>query len=300
MSVKQLTILGAGLMGGSLALAARQSAWAERIVAIDRKLPTGRESQSHSDFSKQAAQVSARASDPFDAWCDASDEQACESWLYQTDLAVLAMPVSGIGANLGQVLSVTQGFVTDMGSTKAWLIESIKNHKRRGQYIPGHPMAGHPVGGLDHANSELFQGRPWVICPDDSQPKGIATLQSLIDACGAHSVQMTAEEHDRAVARTSHIPQIVASALTLLADGRAKETAGPGFLSATRVAGGAEEMWRDIFATNHGAIAHGLKELTAYLSKIAQDLEAEHIDAEHLTSALALLEAARKLKLNPQ
>ena len=282
-------------MGGSLALAARKAAWAERIVAIDRKLPAGRTSQSYAQFRNEGPE-SHESRDPFDAWCNATDELACESWLENTDLAVLAMPVSGIGANLRQVLKVTQGFVTDIGSTKSWLSDLVKSHPNRQGYIPGHPMAGHPVGGLKHANAELFQDRAWVICPCDSSPDSQKLLLSMIEACGARAVEMTPQEHDRAVARTSHIPQLIASALTLVADGRSQEAAGPGFLSATRVAGGAEEMWKDIFLTNRKAISDGLNEFTTSLQLIAEELASTDDESAQLKGALALLEAARASK----
>ncbi len=296
MSVQQLTVLGAGLMGGSVALAARKAGWAKRIVAIDRKLPPGVRSQSRPEFLSASHQPTDFSTDPFDAWCEASDEPACETWLAETDLAVLAMPVSGIGAQLHQVLKATKGCVTDIGSTKGWLVASVQQEDDFRRYVPGHPMAGHPVGGLNHARADLFVDRPWIICAEYCDKEHLEKVRGLIFACGAHEVLMSPAEHDHAVARTSHIPQIVASALTVLANGRSSDAIGPGFLSATRVAGGAEEMWKDIFATNHEAIASGLKDLLQALSQISNEFESYEGKQSRLSETLSLLEKARKKK----
>ena len=296
MSIKQLTILGAGLMGGSIALAARKANWAHQIIAIDRKLPANRISESRNAFESSSPKKDSSPQDPFDAWCDASDEPACESWLAQSDLTLLAMPVLGIGLHLEQVLQATTGCVSDIGSTKAWLVESIQKSPGFQRYIPGHPMAGHPVGGLSHARADLFIGRPWIICPENSNAQHLDTISSLISACGAHEVRMSPAEHDHAVARTSHIPQIIASALSVLADGRASEAIGPGFLSATRVAGGAEEMWRDIFKTNHQAIAEGLNAFIANLEAVREEFSQQHPESGDLTQTLKLLQRARLKK----
>jgi prephenate dehydrogenase len=107
-------------------------------------------------------------------------------------------------------------------------------------------------------------------------------------------VRLTAEEHDRAVALTSHVPQVVASALKVLAARRNAElAAGPGFASATRVAGGSDAMWSDIFATNRDEVARALRELSGELERAALDLERE---AETPSRVLELLAAARALR----
>ena len=109
-------------------------------------------------------------------------------------------------------------------------------------------MAGLPDGGIDNARSDLFEGRTWMVCPEHSTPAAREAVADIILLTGAHLVEITPEQHDRAVAVTSHLPQLLASALfTLAHDESARIAMGPAFERATRGAGGLESMWSDIF-----------------------------------------------------
>src|SRR5690606_36971061 len=132
-------------------------------------------------------------------------------------------------------------------------------HVSRGRFVLGHPMAGHPEGGLHNARADLFHGNKWILCAQGSDPGAQQLVSEFVQALGSDVVFLDAEEHDRSVAVTSHLPQVVASALSVFAEEvDAKQAAGPGFASATRVAGGAEAMWRDIFETNDKAVGTAL------------------------------------------
>ncbi len=270
MNVEKLAILGVGLMGGSIALAARR-AGVRHIVGVDRF-----------DVPPPVGVV--------DAWLHGDDEAQVEKALSEAELTLLAMPVGAVLRILPQALSVAQ-LVTDCGSTKRAIVEGVQGHPRRAQFVPGHPMAGHPEGGLANARAELFEGRRWILCTDGAAEDAVRTVESFVVALGAQPVLLDAAQPDRAVALTSHVPQLVASALAVLsAEQDAGAAAGPGFASATRVAGGAESMWRDIFETNPDAVASALRRLGSELSEVADGLE--HGDA---ASALELLARARRV-----
>lgn len=277
--MKQLTVCGVGLIGGSLALAARRQGLAERIVGVDlwpSAPPPG------------VVDEAVRADDPVGM------VRAFE----EADLTVLALPVRSIENALPQALAAAArrgGVVTDCGSTKRSIVAVASGHAGRQRFVPGHPMAGHPVGGLAHADPELFVRRRWLLCPEpEPAPDALERVTEFVRALGAEPVLLGAEEHDRSVALTSHVPQLLASALAVLADEQqAHAAAGPGFASTTRVAGGAPSMWRDIFVSNADAVAAALRRLGTELAEVADALEREPPDPE---TALHLLGRARALR----
>ncbi len=272
MAVTQLTIVGAGLIGGSIGLGARAARFAERIVAIDPAPQPER-------------------TDVADLWLQPNDPRV-DAELRASDLVVLSMPVRRIAEQLPSVLDRTRGVVTDAGSTKAALLEAVLGHPRASAYVPGHPMAGAPTGGVEHAASDLFRGRRWLLVPERAEAEALALVSALVTALGATVNLIDADEHDRSVALTSHVPQVVASALSVLVhDEAASAAAGPGFASTTRVAGGADAMWRDIFTTNATHVGRGLEMLGARLSEVGRALSSGNPDV-----ALDLLERARKAK----
>jgi prephenate dehydrogenase len=272
-----LAILGLGLIGGSLALAARKRGMARHVVAIDVAdvllLPAAR-----------------AAADRLVDVCDAAEVRSAFA---AADVVIMATPVATIQATLETCLEVAR-VVTDCGSTKRTILETAARSPRRGRFVPGHPMAGLPQGGIQRATPDLFEGRPWLVCPEASDEDAVALVEELIVGVGAEPRRLGAEEHDRAVALTSHVPQLLASALAVLADGRgARAAAGPAFERMTVVAGGGEVMWRDILATNADQIAGVLSALGSELESIAQGLRASPTD---LGPALQLLERARAVR----
>lgn len=264
----QLTVFGPGLIGGSVAKAARRAGLFERYVAIDRR--------------------GIASGEVFDAWIPSSDDAAVRAAYRASNLVVLATPVHSIIDELPRALDEAN-LVTDCGSTKCAIVEATSSHPRRAHFVPSHPMAGLPEGGLSRAREDLFDGRTWLICGEASAPPLVRTLEDCVTALGARVTHLSAAEHDRSVAITSHVPQVFASALLHLATTeRALGAAGPGFASSTRVAGGAEAMWADIFHTNGPEIGRALRLLATILDGIGQDLE-----GGESASALRILELAR-------
>jgi len=273
MTFSQLTIYGAGLIGGSIALLARQTGICKRLVAIDVARPS-------------LPQLEA----VFDDWAISAPEQKLA--LKQADLTVLCVPVRSVVGLLPDLLNQTLGTVTDCGSTKVAIVDAVKDHPERARFVAGHPMAGHPEGGLTNASQNLFAHRRWILCPEGSSASALSMVESLVTATGAEIVHLHADEHDASVAWTSHVPQVIASALSVYVHkNQATRAAGPGFASATRVAGGAEAMWVDIFGTNARAIGGAWVELGQALGSLGHELEGGGVER-----ALDLLAQARALR----
>jgi len=272
--MKRLAIYGFGLIGASIAAAVRKTAPGIQLIAID--LP------------------SAIASPPVlaltDEQIDSADRERVRRAVAAAELCVVAAPVAVIRAELPALLEFGQ-VVTDCGSTKRSIAAALVGHPRAGRFVPGHPMAGGPEGGAALARADLFQQQTWLLCPENCDPEALARVEQLLALVGAKSVHLSLEAHDRAVAYTSHVPQLVASALSLLASrAGALPAAGPAYRAITRSAGGAEIMWRDIFAANADETSVVLKQLANELERVAAGLEASPPDLE---AALALLAQAR-------
>jgi prephenate dehydrogenase len=272
--MKELAVFGFGLVGASLAAALREAKPSLRIVAID--------------LAPVVASGAARAL--ADELVDSADWSRIREVAEASDVCVLAAPVSVIAAQLPVLLESAQ-VITDCGSTKRSICNAVSSSPRRGRFVPGHPMAGGPEGGASQARADLFRGQTWLLCPENSDADATARVESLIRLVGANSVHLSLDAHDRAVAYTSHAPQVLASALAVLAArAGAAIAAGPAYRATTRSAGGAESMWRDIFSTNADEIAVALRQLAGELSAVASGLEASPPDAR---AALALLAQAR-------
>ncbi|HET9957496.1 MAG TPA: prephenate dehydrogenase/arogenate dehydrogenase family protein [Polyangiaceae bacterium] len=271
----RLLIIGFGLIGGSVALGVRKAEPRSfHVTAVD--------------VPEVLALPEARAA--ADSLIEISDWTRVERALSECTLALLAAPVRVICDQVLRVLSLAN-VVTDCGSTKRHIVERAAKSPRAGRFVPGHPMAGLPEGGLSRASGELFVARPWIVCPERVDTDALMHVESLVETLGARLMRMSAEEHDAAVARTSHLPQLIGSALTLIGSPYASSAAGPAFERATRVAGGPESMWRDIFATNGDEIARAIQELCGELEPIGRELGA---DVGRTALADALLARARK------
>ena len=147
----RLAIVGFGLIGGSVALAARSRGLVSHVVGIDR--------------ADVAATTTALAA--ADEMSDAADEVRTRKALASADLVLVATPVGAIEAIIGDVLDVA-AIATDCGSTKRAILASAARSPRRSRFVPGHPMAGLPQGGIERARADLFEGRPWLLCPEQS------------------------------------------------------------------------------------------------------------------------------------
>ncbi|HEY4103976.1 MAG TPA: prephenate dehydrogenase/arogenate dehydrogenase family protein [Polyangiaceae bacterium] len=275
--MKKLAIVGFGLVGASLAAAVRAANSVVEISAIDRTEVVT------SDAARHFA----------DELVDSADRARVFAAVAAADICVLAAPVGAIAGDLPALLERAR-IITDCGSTKRAICAAVAGAPRRGRFVPGHPMAGGPEGGAGHARADLFRGQTWLLCPELSDADAVESVEALIALTGATVARLDVEAHDRAVAYTSHAPQILASALAVLsARAGAVVAAGPAYRATTRSAGGAEAMWRDIFVTNADEIGAVLQQISGELATVAAGLSASPADA---SAALALLERARVLR----
>jgi prephenate dehydrogenase len=273
----KLTVVGFGLLGGSFALGVRELDPDAQVTAVDRPDVLARPA------ARRAAQH----------FVDASNAPAVDAALQHADLVLLAAPVQTIAELVPRALEHAP-LVTDCGSTKLAVVRAANGSPRRRRFVPGHPMAGAPEGGIELAHSALFRDRRWLLCPEDSDDDAVRTVETLVRRLGAEPLCLTATEHDRAVAFTSHVTQLVASALLAVAwEAGAEPAVGPAFESATRVAGGPEAMWADIFTTNAGPIGEALGALEAELRQAREGLA---LPVPDTGPALAILARARRLR----
>jgi prephenate dehydrogenase len=269
-----VSIVGLGVIGGSLARALRQRLPALRLIGVER------------------AEVLAAggARQLVDHCVSEADADDVERAFAESDLVFLAAPISGIRRWLDAALS-RGALVTDCGSTKRELARAARAAAHGGRFVPGHPMAG---AGSARAGSapDLFVGRPWLLCPEGVEPAALEAVERLVLLVGGRPVHMTAARHDRAVALTSHVPRLMASVLTQLVerDG-AFPAAGPAFERLLRGAGGAPEMWRDVLQSNADEVARALRELLAELAACAEQLERGELER-----SLAILAAAERAR----
>lgn len=253
----KIGIVGLGLIGGSIALAARQIWPSALVIAVDNK-----------DVLETAMRLHA-----IDV---AADDLIV---LAEADIVVLAAPVKQNVALLEELdANVRQAaIVTDTGSTKRDVVAAARALPPRFTFVGGHPLAGAARGGLEHARPDLFNGRPWLLTPrGDGAGAALDKLTAFIQALGAEPRIMAADAHDRLLAFLSHLPQLTASALMQVVgeavgkDGLA--LAGRGLADTTRLSSSPPDIWRDIAATNADEIGPALDALISLLQELRRDL----------------------------
>jgi prephenate dehydrogenase len=257
----RVAIVGLGLIGGSLAMAVRRR-WPESLViGVD-----------HKPIVEQAMVLHA---------IDVGAEDL--GMITGAELVVLAAPVGEICRLLESGLSglVEPGtVVTDVGSTKAAVMRAAGALPPGARFIGGHPLAGAAASGLEHARADLFDGRPWCLCP---APDGLLRVDEFVQALGAAPAMMSPDEHDRLLAFLSHLPQLAVSSLMEVIGGEVKDAglalAGRGLQDTTRLATSPPGIWKDVCQTNATHIGEALDRLIARLQELRAGLDdAELID----------------------
>lgn len=285
-SFGQVLIVGIGLIGGSIAAAIKSQQTEPTRKTLVRAIDID-----------QAAISKAISSGYIDEGLlygvdDARIDQLISD--KETDLIVLAVPVSSVKDWLIRIEnSGYQGAITDVASTKGVLVEQIDCLiSDNSRFIPGHPMAGSEVNGIDGARATLFQNAHWILCPDeDSNPEIFSKLHEFVTTLGARCISLPREEHDETIAVVSHVPHMVASALVQLAGVHAKDKqeifrlAAGGFKDTTRIAAGSPELWCGIALDNRKALADGLLEVKQIITNIEETLEKN--DAKSLLHLLS-------------
>lgn len=282
---RQMTVLGVGLIGGSLALAAKEAGAVQTVVGVGRSATTRAVAQAR-------GLVDRVAEDP-------------ASGVRGADLVVLAVPVREIVRLLPEVarLAGPECVVTDVGSVKAPILSAGDAAFPDGRFVASHPIAGKEHAGPAAARADLFRGANWVLTPSrQTRPDAVEKVAALWGAMGARILRMDAAWHDEVFATVSHLPHLVAYALmdAVLATERGSErirfSAG-GLRDFTRVAGSDPVMWRDIFLMNREPVLQALAGYRDALERLAtaiRDGDGEAIESQLLQARAAREELANR------
>ena len=271
----RVTIVGVGLVGGSLGMAVRGRGLAREVVGVARVRDT-------IAAATRRGAIHWGTLDPAEGVLDA-------------DLVVLATPPERVVPMARRVLPLLKrgAILTDVASVKAEIVRSIELLVRPDSgvaFVGGHPMAGNEGRGVAASSAELFDGTVYLITPTPRTPAdAVERLSDLARGLGATPIVVDPAEHDREVAVVSHLPYLIAAALMAAAAGGAERAAGPSFLGATRVAGSSIDMWTQICRLNREAIADAIH---AFQSRLG-DLEGALQDPERLGAMLARAAEAR-------
>src|SRR5579863_5624565 len=265
MSIRQITIVGTGLIGGSFGLALHQAGFGGRIVGCDKLAVLER---------AQALGAIDRA------------EADLERAIAGSDVIVLATPVGCILSQLEALahLVPSDTLISDTGSTKERFVERSRllfGSDAGARVLPGHPMAGKEVGGIENADATLFRDAIWLITPVDPERPYTSRQEeylALLRAAGARVVFTDAERHDSLCAWVSHLPQMLATALASSLreefgdDDELMQIGGRALREMTRIAHSPYSMWRDIALTNTGNIEDALLRFEQQLAHLRENL----------------------------
>lgn len=285
MPIQQITIIGTGLIGGSFGLALKSRGQSPRIIGCDKD-----------DVLRRAKEMGA-----IDEACP-GPAQACNG----SQIATLALPVGGIIDMLERIgpSLPANTLLTDVGSTKVEIVARAKavfGKQTGSRFLPGHPMAGKELSGIDEADATLFEGAAWLLTPIDhsNTSNPIAEeFKDLLRSVGANPITMSPERHDEMCAFISHLPQMVSTAMAgvvmdfreSFADSANRDLdiskiGGRALREMTRTASSPYSMWRDIAFTNTANIEEALLKLEHRLAHIRENLKTPELRAEFENAA---------------
>jgi prephenate dehydrogenase len=288
MAIRQITIIGTGLIGGSLGLALRKHKFSGRIVGCDREATI--------EKARQRGAIDDGTSNPSDA-------------IRGSQLVILAAPVLAIVDlidRIGPVLPAN-ALLTDVGSTKAAIVDramQILGKNARKRFLGGHPMAGKESSGVDYADPDLFQNAVWFLTPLPGQTLNhgaFAEYAAWIDQIGARIALLPAADHDRLCAWISHVPQMISTALAAAlveefgAEAPLLPAGGRALQEMTRISASPYSMWRDVAISNKNNLEDALWKVEQRLAHIRENLTTRQL-AEEFERAHELRKSPRKKK----
>lgn len=262
LNVKQVAIVGTGLLGASLGLALKQRGFRGQIVGVGRRQTTLDEA------------ITVGAID-----CGVTD---LVSVLPDTNLLVLAVPLSGFDSIFQTIAGHEHDrlIITDVGSTKVSVQQAAETHLKRPElFVGAHPMAGSEKQGPDAANPDLFQGKPCIICPPPEvhgtiSQHAVEQVTQCFAFVGMKTLTMSPQEHDLQTAVTSHLPHAVSAMLIQTAmELGGWDVASTGFAGATRLASSNPPMRRDIMLANREALIQAMDAMTRNMARLKSLLE---------------------------
>jgi prephenate dehydrogenase len=273
MPIRQITIIGIGLIGGSVALALKKNGFHGLIVGCDRAPELQR--------ARERGAIDEAHTNPADA-------------VRNSDLVLLATPVGAILEmidHLGPALP-SHAIMSDVGSTKSEVVaHAAKTFGREmpRRFLAGHPMAGKEHSGIEFADPDLFEGAAWFLTPTSGQNINEGTMGefvSWLQKIGARTAEIDSETHDQLCAWISHVPQMISTALaaTLVDHFEDRtpllEAGGRALKEMTRISSSPYSMWRDIALTNKANIQNALQALEQRLAHIRENLDTRELAAE--------------------
>lgn len=268
-SLQRIAVVGLGLIGGSLVQSLRRTLPERKLLGVDYPHVLG------------------QARDFIDEPYAPAD---LPSAIANADLIFLATPIATILEVLPLIARASKpgALITDVGSTKREIALAAQKFLGPDKiFIGGHPMTGQEKGGWENAQPNLFLNAAYILTPSAQCPaEAAAALQGLLQCLGARVLLLEAEEHDRVAAEISHLPQLLAVALTnfLAREGVASaprlQMAAGGFRDMKRIAASPYNIWRDILRNNHANVRHALQEFTKELQELGHNLENEKLEAD--------------------
>lgn len=254
----RLCIIGVGLIGGSLGMAARQRGLAKRVIGVGR--------------SAERLQVALQSG--------AVDEAttSVQEGVTGADIVAICTPVGLIVPTIKLCLQwlSPECVVTDVGSVKSAIVQQASELLGE-RFVGGHPMAGSEQTGVHNARANLFEGTTWALTPTEKTSQdALQKVTALAQGVGAHVITADPDEHDRAVALTSHLPHALALALVHVAEKTSyPQLIGGSFRDGTRVAASSPELWRDIFLHNRDHVLWAIDEFIGKLQEVRSAIDAE-------------------------
>jgi len=261
----RITVIGLGLIGGSVAKDLRRVKFAHHLVGVDVD-------QRHT---REALQLSI-----------VDEILPMKEAVMNTDLVIIAIPVDKTLEVLPQVLSaINEGTtVIDMGSTKRMIVENVKNHPRRRNYIPAHPMSGTEFSGPEAAIERLFEGKIVIICDhQETGPQHLALAEKMFHILRMEIAYMTSDEQDHSTAFISHLPHAAAFALANAVQSKEEgdiifDLASGGFRSTVRLAKSSVSMWQPIFLQNSDYMVESLNVYLKHLEEFRDSIKNNNPD----------------------
>jgi prephenate dehydrogenase len=278
---KKITIVGVGLLGGSIGLAVRNGKLAREVAGFVRRTASLKDCE-------RAGAVDYATTDLLAAVSSA-------------DLVILCTPLAQMRSLAQQILPALKrgAIVTDVGSVKAGVVRELESlvAKSGAHFIGSHPMAGGEKMGVQAARVDLFENTICIVTPTKkSKASAVRRLEQFWKSLGARTLRLAAAEHDSLVSRSSHLPHVVAAALSgLVLDPKLAKAqsalCATGFRDTTRIASGSPEMWRDIALANRKNLAQSVDAFVAELKKFQAILKTG--DSKSVESFFATAKARR-------
>jgi prephenate dehydrogenase len=275
---KKIAIVGVGLIGGSLAIQLHEKKLSSRLIGVD----------DNEEHARQAVELEL-----------VDETMPLNEAIEQSDVIILAIPVDKLVELLPAIMDkIDDQIVVDLGSTKSQLVESLKNHPKRGRYVATHPMWGTEYSGPQAAMRGAYENKAVIICnPEETDADALDWVKHMYKKIGMHLLEMEAKAHDLHAAYVSHISHITSFALanTVLQkekeDNAIFELASAGFESTVRLAKSNPAMWVPIFMQNKENVLDVLKEHIAQLERFKESIEKS--DDAYL---MKLIEDANKIR----